>query len=177
MPCPPLGAGRDFLAISPTISDNERNMKSEWIPGMTATSYPIPENRVPPVAPAPEPLALVPEAVSVSANSQSEVSHDEILHKKASHNHGWKVFGTTFITIFLAELGDKTQVATLLMSAESHQPWTIFAGAASALVATSLLGVLVGCWLAARVSPQVLDRAAGITLAVLSVWLFWEVLG
>jgi Ca2+/H+ antiporter, TMEM165/GDT1 family len=89
----------------------------------------------------------------------------------------WKVFGTTFVTIFLAELGDKTQVSTLLMSAESHQPWTIFAGAATALISTSLLGVLVGCWLAARISPQVLDRAAGITLAILSVWLFWEVLG
>lgn len=89
----------------------------------------------------------------------------------------WMVFGTTFATIFLAELGDKTQVSTLLMSAESHQPWTIFMGAASALVTTSLLGVWVGCWLASRISPKMLDRAAGSTLAILSIWLFWEVLG
>jgi putative Ca2+/H+ antiporter (TMEM165/GDT1 family) len=93
------------------------------------------------------------------------------------YRQAWTVFGTTFVTIFLAELGDKTQVSTLLMSAESHQPWTIFAGAASALVTTSLLGVLVGCWLADRISPKLLDRAAGSTLALLSIWLFWEVLG
>jgi Ca2+/H+ antiporter, TMEM165/GDT1 family len=113
-----------------------------------------------------------PEVEPVSASSTSTpVSPSRFSSPE------WKVFGTTFVTIFLAELGDKTQVSTLLMSAESHQPWTIFAGAAAALVTTSLLGVLVGCWLAARVSPRVLDRAAGITLAMLSVWLFWEVLG
>ncbi|PSB33749.1 hypothetical protein C7B82_03875 [Stenomitos frigidus ULC18] len=87
----------------------------------------------------------------------------------------WKVFGSTFITIFLAELGDKTQVATLLMTAESHAPWIVFAGAATALVTTSLLGVLVGQWLSSRVSPKTLDTAAGITLALISMWLLLEV--
>lgn len=87
----------------------------------------------------------------------------------------WKLFGSTFITIFLAELGDKTQVATLLMSAESHAPWVVFAGAAIALVSTSLLGVLIGHWLSSRVSPKTLDTAAGITLALISVWLFLDV--
>lgn len=87
----------------------------------------------------------------------------------------WKVFGSTFITIFLAELGDKTQVATLLMSAESHDPWSVFTGAAIALVTTSLLGVLVGQWLSSHVSPKTLDTAAGIMLALLSLWLLWDV--
>ncbi|MBH8563717.1 TMEM165/GDT1 family protein, partial [Nostoc sp. CENA67] len=36
------------------------------------------------------------------------------------------IFGTTFITIFLAEIGDKTQLSTLLMSAQSHSPWVVF---------------------------------------------------
>jgi putative Ca2+/H+ antiporter (TMEM165/GDT1 family) len=89
----------------------------------------------------------------------------------------WKVFGSTFITIFLAELGDKTQVATLLMSAEFHAPWTVFAGAAIALITTSLLGVLVGQWLSKRLSPRTLDTAAGITLALIAIGLFWDVLG
>ena len=87
----------------------------------------------------------------------------------------WKVFGSTFITIFLAELGDKTQVATLLMSAESHEPWVVFTGAAMALLTTSLLGVLVGQWLSSRVSPKTLDTAAGIMLAVIAVWLLVDV--
>ena len=86
------------------------------------------------------------------------------------------VFGSTFLTIFLSEMGDKTQVATLLMSAESHSPWVVFAGASSALVMTSLLGCLLGRWLANRVSPQMLKTAAGVSLLFISVQLFWEIL-
>lgn len=88
----------------------------------------------------------------------------------------WTVFASTFGTIFLCELGDKTQVATLLMSAESQEPWVVFAGAAAALVATSLLGVLVGQWLASRVSPKTLERAAAVVLLFISATLFWDVL-
>jgi len=89
----------------------------------------------------------------------------------------WKVFGSTFATIFLAELGDKTQVSTLLMSAEFHAPWTVFAGAAAALITTSLLGVLVGQWLSQRLSPKTLDTAAGVTLALMAIMLLWDVAG
>jgi putative Ca2+/H+ antiporter (TMEM165/GDT1 family) len=85
------------------------------------------------------------------------------------------VFVSTFATIFLAELGDKTQVATLLMSAESGKPWIVFLGAGTALVATSLLGVLVGRWLARRVSPRTLDTAAGAMLLLITLWLLWDV--
>ncbi|HEY9302369.1 MAG TPA: TMEM165/GDT1 family protein [Phormidium sp.] len=85
------------------------------------------------------------------------------------------VFASTFITIFLSEMGDKTQVATLLMSAESQSPWLVFAGASSALIATSLLGVLLGRWLATRVSPQILNKAAGISMLFITVQLVWEI--
>lgn len=87
----------------------------------------------------------------------------------------WKVFGSTFVTIFLAELGDKTQVSILLMSAEFHTPWVVFAGAATALITTSLLGVLLGRWLSTRLSAKTLDTAAGIMLALIAVWLLWDV--
>lgn len=86
------------------------------------------------------------------------------------------VFGSTFLTIFLSEMGDKTQLATLLMSAESQSPWMVFAGASSALVATSLLGCLLGRWLANRVSPKMLKTAAGISLLFIAVQLLWEIL-
>lgn len=88
----------------------------------------------------------------------------------------WRVFTSTFITIFLAEIGDKTQVSTLLMSAEFHKPWIVFLGAGSALITTTLVGVLVGQWLSNRLSPRTLDIAAGCLLALISVSLFWEVL-
>ncbi|MBD2427348.1 TMEM165/GDT1 family protein [Phormidium sp. FACHB-1136] len=86
-----------------------------------------------------------------------------------------RVFVSTFITIFLAELGDKTQVTTLLMSAQSETPWIVFLGAGSALIATSLIGVLLGQWLARRVSPQALDTASGAVLLGITVWLLWDI--
>jgi Ca2+/H+ antiporter, TMEM165/GDT1 family len=86
-------------------------------------------------------------------------------------------FLSTFVTIFLAELGDKTQLATLLMSAQSHNPWTVFAGAATALIATSLVGVLLGRWLSKVLQPRALERVTGMILAVVSVLLFIDVAG
>lgn len=87
----------------------------------------------------------------------------------------WRVFISTFATIFLAELGDKTQVTTLLISAQAESPWVVFVGAAAALVATSLIGVWLGQWLARRVSPQTLNTMAGTLLLAITLWLLWDI--
>ncbi|MBR8832385.1 MAG: hypothetical protein N5P05_001849 [Chroococcopsis gigantea SAG 12.99] len=87
------------------------------------------------------------------------------------------VLSSTFITIFLAEIGDKTQLATLLMSAQSGSPWVVFAGAATALIATSLLGVMIGYWIAKRLSPKVLNMAVAVLLLVISGLLVVDVIG
>lgn len=75
----------------------------------------------------------------------------------------------------MAELGDKTQVTTLLMSAQSQAPWIVFLGAGTALITTSLVGVLLGQWLARRVSPATLDTAAGTMLIGITVCLLWDI--
>ncbi len=85
-------------------------------------------------------------------------------------------FATTFLTIFLAEIGDKTQLSTLLISAESHAPWVVFIGAGLALITTSLLGVLLGGWMANRLSPKVVEKSAGMMLLLISIMLFWDVI-
>jgi putative Ca2+/H+ antiporter (TMEM165/GDT1 family) len=85
------------------------------------------------------------------------------------------VFATTFITIFLAEIGDKTQLSTLLMSAESHAPWVVFIGSGAALISTSLLGVLLGSWISSKFSPKTIDKSAGVMLLLISLMLFWDV--
>ncbi len=88
----------------------------------------------------------------------------------------WPVFSSTFVTIFFAEMGDKTQLATLLISAESQSPWVVFAGSAIALITTSLLGVLIGYWLARRLSPKTLDLSVALLLLVITGLLIGDVI-
>lgn len=72
-------------------------------------------------------------------------------------------------------MGDKTQLATLLISAESESPVVVFTGAAVALIATSLLGVIIGYWLAKRLSPRLLDLAVALLLLLISGLLLGDV--
>jgi len=93
---------------------------------------------------------------------------------KQAKTEAWQIITTTFITVFIAELGDKTQLTTLVIAAQSHQPWIVFMGAAIALVSTSLLGVLAGKWLAKTFSPSLLNTLAGLSFLVLSISLLWD---
>ena len=78
---------------------------------------------------------------------------------------------TSFSTIFLAELGDKTQLATLILSAQSGRPLIIFIGAALALISTSLMGVLIGRWIANNLPRQRFTVVAGIIMLSLGTYL------
>tara|TARA_Y100001968_G_scaffold77456_1_gene68733 strand:+ start:1119 stop:1466 length:348 start_codon:yes stop_codon:yes gene_type:complete len=78
---------------------------------------------------------------------------------------------TSFSTIFLAELGDKTQLATLMLSAQSGRPIVIFTGAALALISTSLLGVLIGQWIANNLPRQRFTVISGIIMLSLGIYL------
>ena len=78
---------------------------------------------------------------------------------------------TSFSTIFLAELGDKTQLATLILSAQSGRPLVIFIGAALALISTSLLGVLIGRWIANNLPRQSFTALSGIIMLSLGIYL------
>jgi putative Ca2+/H+ antiporter (TMEM165/GDT1 family) len=81
------------------------------------------------------------------------------------------MFLTTFVTIFLAELGDKTQLATLLFAAnKEYSKLTIFLGAALALVATSAIGVLVGAVVGNYVPEKVLKILAGTGFIAVGIW-------
>jgi len=77
------------------------------------------------------------------------------------------VFLTAFVTVFLAELGDKTQLATLALAAGGHARLLVFLGAALALVATSALAVLVGGALGQVVPAIWLRRGAGALMILL----------
>jgi len=82
-----------------------------------------------------------------------------------------KLFATVFATVFVAELGDKTQLATLLYASDaSHPKWTVFLASATALVLTSALGVLGGSLVAQHVDPKVVRWVAGLGFIAVGLW-------
>lgn len=79
----------------------------------------------------------------------------------------WHVFWVTFGTVFLAEMGDKTQLAALTLTADKKTPVTVFAGACSALILATLLGVLFGGLISQYVPEHVIKKAAGLAFVVI----------
>lgn len=81
----------------------------------------------------------------------------------------WKVFATAFATVFLAELGDKTQLAALTL-ATGRGRLAVFLGASLALVCTTALAVVAAEGITRVVSPVTLKRLAGATFVLLGAW-------
>ncbi|HZS39463.1 MAG TPA: TMEM165/GDT1 family protein [Polyangia bacterium] len=73
----------------------------------------------------------------------------------------WKLLATAFGSVFIAELGDKTQLATLALATGKHSRLMVFAGAAAALVCTSLIAVVAGGVIGRYVPESYLRRIAG----------------
>ena len=80
-----------------------------------------------------------------------------------------RVMLTTFGIIFLAEMGDKTQLAAMTMSAQTKKPWAVFIGASVALVAVSAIGVLVGGVIGQYVPLEWVKRVAALAFIVIGV--------
>ena len=79
---------------------------------------------------------------------------------------------STFITVFIAELGDKTQLATLTISGTSNKPLAVFLGSSSALVFASLLGALTGGSISTFLPEAILKSIASITFFIIGIKLF-----
>ena len=122
-------------------------------------------------------ITKLKKIIDLGPKSNDSVDYPDFakkLSKKVASNKEVSfttVMVTTFTTVFLAELGDKTQLATLLLSAQSGQPWVVFLGAAIALISASLVGVLVGRWLASILPPERLEKMAGVLMVGLGLWL------
>lgn len=87
----------------------------------------------------------------------------------------WKIFTTVFGTVFLAELGDKTQLATVLFASKgAANLWTVFIAASAALVVTSAIGVAAGAAVIQFVNPKHLSYAAGVGFIAIGVWTLYR---
>lgn len=83
----------------------------------------------------------------------------------------WRVFLTIFISVFIAELGDKTQLATMLFAADKEvSKWTVFLASASALVVAAAIGVAAGSVVSQYVSEKALSMIAGIGFILIGGW-------
>lgn len=82
-----------------------------------------------------------------------------------------KVLMTVFSVVFIAELGDKTQLATMLFAADKDvSKWTVFFGASLALILASALGVLAGSIMANYISEKQLHYIAGLGFIMIGLW-------
>jgi Ca2+/H+ antiporter, TMEM165/GDT1 family len=91
--------------------------------------------------------------------------------KKRAISMDLKLMLTTFGMVFLAELGDKTQLATMAFSAEGKSRLAVFLGSAGALTLTSLLAVVFGAAIAKLIPPNYIKAGAGVLFVVLGFWM------
>ena len=83
----------------------------------------------------------------------------------------WKVFLTIFAAVFIAELGDKTQLATMLFAADKEvSKWTVFFAASAALVVAAAMGVLAGSLLSQYMDPRWLSWIAGVGFILIGIY-------
>ena len=86
----------------------------------------------------------------------------------------WPSFISTFLIIFIAELGDKTQLAILAQSANAPSRWTIFIAAVAALILSTAIGVLAGSVLCRFISPRMLRLAGGVLFLAFGLFMLYE---
>ena len=102
---------------------------------------------------------------------------DKLEEKEHNTEKGFfSIFIATFTTIFIAELGDKTQLATLMLSAESGRPLIVFIGSSFALICSSVVGVLIGKWLSSKISSQKISLITGVLMTIISIWIGYTIL-
>lgn len=85
----------------------------------------------------------------------------------------WSAFWTTFGALFLAEMGDKTQLAAVTLAGQTKAPLAVFLGAALALTLVSLIGVVVGTLLGQYLPEKALHYGAAVAFIVIGILMLW----
>jgi putative Ca2+/H+ antiporter (TMEM165/GDT1 family) len=85
----------------------------------------------------------------------------------------WHLLGISFITVFLAEIGDKSQLAAIALSGSSKSPRAVFLGTIAALLLASFLGVIAGEGVAVLLPARLLKAIAAMGFALIAVRLLW----
>ncbi len=87
----------------------------------------------------------------------------------------WKIFVTIFISVFIAELGDKTQLATMLFAADKAvSKYTVFFAASAALIVASAIGVIAGTVLSEYINERYLNYIAGAGFIIIGAYTLYN---
>ncbi len=87
----------------------------------------------------------------------------------------FKMIAAVFVSVFLAELGDKTQLATMCFAADKEiSRLGVFLASSAALVTSSLIAVLIGCQFPRFLSPHILKIGAGVLFILIGSWALWD---
>ena len=108
-------------------------------------------------------------------NKEPSLKIDSLTLSSPPDDPFLKTVFTTFVAVFVAELGDKTQVATLLLTAETGKPLIVFIAAALALILSSLIGVLLGQILSTLIDPSIYRKIASFIMIIISSYLFFDI--
>lgn len=85
-----------------------------------------------------------------------------------------KIIISTFFIVFIAELGDKTQLATMIMSSQSNSKLGVLLGSSLALICSSVLGVIIGSALNKYIPPNLIQLASGIAFVAIGIVLIFH---
>ncbi len=85
----------------------------------------------------------------------------------------WQLLGLSFITVFLAEIGDKSQLAAIALGGSAASPKAVFFGSITALILASFLGVLAGESLAQLLPTKLMKAIAAIGFTLMALRLLW----
>jgi len=87
----------------------------------------------------------------------------------------WKILATVFVSVFIAEMADKTQLVTMLFATDKDvSKWTVFFGSASALVLTSAIGVIAGAMLSQFINVKTMSILAGSGFILIGAWTLYH---
>jgi putative Ca2+/H+ antiporter (TMEM165/GDT1 family) len=86
----------------------------------------------------------------------------------------WQLLGLSFITVFIAEIGDKSQLAAIALGGSTKHPRAVFFGSVTALLLSSAIGVLVGGEIAAFLPAKILKGFAALGFALMALGLLWQ---
>jgi putative Ca2+/H+ antiporter (TMEM165/GDT1 family) len=87
----------------------------------------------------------------------------------------WKILATVFVSVFIAEMADKTQLVTMLFATDKDvSKWTVFFGSASALILTSAIGVIAGAMLSQVINVRTMSILAGSGFILIGAWTLYH---